>query len=156
MATCCNWLWWRNNHKHILIPVNNPHYTHRASFFNIPEFKKKLYHLLVKIRLVNIFKKIDKKVTLLPAAWCGRHLTNFSLPTTEWTLEITLLWLDLHWWEPSHQHKGSLLLHDQSWPMPLNQTGNLRCKNQPHASVTWHISRSIKWNRSNILKTTRH
>ena len=36
LASCCNWLGRRDNHEHIVISLNNSHYTNRASFFNIP------------------------------------------------------------------------------------------------------------------------
>lgn len=41
LASCRNWLRWRNNHEHIVILPNDSHHTHSTAFLDIPVVKRR-------------------------------------------------------------------------------------------------------------------
>lgn len=36
LTSCCYWLGRRDDHEHVVVSLNNSHYTNRASFFDVP------------------------------------------------------------------------------------------------------------------------
>lgn len=82
-----------NYHQHVIMAPHDPHYTHRASFLDVPAIRGAVFletHTIFRIWLV-IRSKNQKEqswlLTLLWGALHGHHLRGFDLQATARNLE---------------------------------------------------------------------